>query len=54
VTNPIGKLTGAVHVYGGDFFAAPRSEWDAETPRETLRSRSSVTRLIPRSATDSW
>src|SRR3954470_1195669 len=31
VTNPIGRLTGAIHVYGGDFFAIPRSEWDAET-----------------------
>lgn len=31
VTNPIPRLTGAIHVYGGDFFAVPRSEWDAET-----------------------
>jgi len=31
VTNPIGKLTGAIHVYGGDFFAVQRSEWDPET-----------------------
>jgi predicted metal-dependent enzyme (double-stranded beta helix superfamily) len=30
VTNPIGRLTGALHVYGGDFFAVQRSEWDAE------------------------
>ena len=30
VTNPIGRLTGAIHVYGGDFFSAPRSEWDPE------------------------
>ena len=30
VTNPISKLTGAIHVYGGDFFKAERSEWDAE------------------------
>ena len=34
VTNPIPRLTGAIHVYGGDFFAAERSEWDAETLRE--------------------
>jgi predicted metal-dependent enzyme (double-stranded beta helix superfamily) len=34
VVNPIPRLTGAVHVYGGDFFAAPRSEWDSETLRE--------------------
>ena len=30
VTNPIGRLTGAIHVYGGDFFGVPRSEWDPE------------------------
>src|SRR5215467_9000178 len=30
VTNPIGRLTGAIHVYGGDFFNVPRSEWDPE------------------------
>ena len=34
VANPIGKLTGAIHIYGGDFFAVPRSEWDPETLRE--------------------
>jgi hypothetical protein len=31
VTNPISRLTGAIHVYGGDFFATERSEWDPET-----------------------
>jgi predicted metal-dependent enzyme (double-stranded beta helix superfamily) len=31
VNNPIPRLTGAIHVYGGDFFGVPRSEWDAET-----------------------
>jgi predicted metal-dependent enzyme (double-stranded beta helix superfamily) len=34
VVNPIGRLTGAIHIYGGDFFAPGRSEWDAETLRE--------------------
>jgi len=34
VTNPISQLTGAIHVYGGDFFGAERSEWDPETLRE--------------------
>ena len=44
VTNPIARLTGAIHVYGGDFFATERSEWDPETlneqpydPAKTLR-----------------
>ena len=30
VTNPIPRLSAALHVYGGDFFAEGRSEWDAE------------------------
>jgi predicted metal-dependent enzyme (double-stranded beta helix superfamily) len=34
VTNPIARLTGAIHVYGGDFFGAHRSEWNAETLME--------------------
>jgi predicted metal-dependent enzyme (double-stranded beta helix superfamily) len=34
VTNPIPRLTAALHVYGGDFFADGRSEWDAETLSE--------------------
>jgi predicted metal-dependent enzyme (double-stranded beta helix superfamily) len=34
VTNPIQKLTGALHVYGGDFFEAERSEWEAESLTE--------------------
>ncbi len=31
VTNPLSRLTGAIHVYGGDFFSVSRSEWDPET-----------------------
>jgi predicted metal-dependent enzyme (double-stranded beta helix superfamily) len=31
VTNPLEKITAAIHVYGGDFFAVPRSEWDPQT-----------------------
>ena len=31
VTNPLPRLTGALHVYGGDFFSVARSEWDAES-----------------------
>jgi predicted metal-dependent enzyme (double-stranded beta helix superfamily) len=34
VNNPIEKLTGAIHIYGGDFFKVRRSEWDAETLAE--------------------
>jgi len=31
VTNPLARLTGAIHVYGGDFYGVARSEWDPET-----------------------
>jgi predicted metal-dependent enzyme (double-stranded beta helix superfamily) len=34
VTNPLDQITAAIHVYGGDFFATPRSEWDPETLEE--------------------
>lgn len=31
VINPIRRMTLALHVYGGDFFAPGRSEWDPES-----------------------
>ncbi len=31
VANPLRRATGAIHVYGGDFFATPRSEFDPDT-----------------------
>ena len=31
VVNPLEKISVAIHVYDGDFFAAQRSMWDAET-----------------------
>jgi predicted metal-dependent enzyme (double-stranded beta helix superfamily) len=34
VTNPIARYSCALHVYGGDFFAAERSEWDPESLHE--------------------
>jgi predicted metal-dependent enzyme (double-stranded beta helix superfamily) len=34
VTNPIGRYTGALHVYRGDFFNVSRSQWDPESLRE--------------------
>jgi predicted metal-dependent enzyme (double-stranded beta helix superfamily) len=34
VTNPIPRYTGAIHVYGGDFFGTARSEWEPETLTE--------------------
>jgi predicted metal-dependent enzyme (double-stranded beta helix superfamily) len=34
VTNPTVQYAGAIHVYGGDFFETPRSEWRGDPLRE--------------------
>jgi predicted metal-dependent enzyme (double-stranded beta helix superfamily) len=34
VTNPRSVPAEAIHIYGGDFFATPRSEWDPTTLEE--------------------
>jgi predicted metal-dependent enzyme (double-stranded beta helix superfamily) len=34
VHNPAAHHTGAIHVYGGDFFATPRSQWNRDTLTE--------------------
>lgn len=48
VLNPIGKMTLAVHVYGGDFFAPerPRSQWDHETLTEEAWDVEKVKRIF--------
>ena len=45
VINPIPRLTGTIHVYGGDFFAAERSEWDSQSLR---KERSDAERVAKR------
>jgi len=45
VTNPIPRFTGAIHVYGGDFFGlVGRSEWNAETLLEQSCDGASMAR----------
>jgi len=34
VANPLRVFTGAIHVYGGDFFGTPRSDWTPDTLEE--------------------
>ena len=46
VTNPILRFTGAIHVYGGDFFAMPRSNWDPETLVERPYDVQTVLRIF--------
>jgi predicted metal-dependent enzyme (double-stranded beta helix superfamily) len=33
VTNPLREFAAAIHIYGGDFFRTPRSEWDGAQER---------------------
>jgi predicted metal-dependent enzyme (double-stranded beta helix superfamily) len=34
VTNPLERYTGGIHIYGGDFFATERSQWNPESLAE--------------------
>jgi predicted metal-dependent enzyme (double-stranded beta helix superfamily) len=43
VINPVSRLTGAIHVYGGDFFSATHSQWD---PERLLEEPYDVKRLL--------
>jgi len=54
VTNPLNQVSGALHVYGGDFFATPRSEWTPQTFEEhpydmqdTLRAFEEANERLP-------
>ncbi len=46
VANPRSGYTAAIHVYGGDYFAAARSQWDPETLREAPFDVESVRRVL--------
>jgi len=49
VINPIPRLTGAIHAYGGDFLRQERSEWDAETLREAPYDTAKVRHMFEQS-----
>ena len=49
VTNPLSRYTAALHVYGGDFFATGRSEWDPETLRQQPYNIDRIRRLFEES-----
>ena len=34
VANPLRVFTAAIHIYGGDFFSTPKSDWDPDTLQE--------------------
>ncbi|HJS88320.1 MAG TPA: hypothetical protein VJ779_22975 [Acetobacteraceae bacterium] len=48
VTNPIPRLTGAIHVYGGDFFGIDKSEWNPETLHERPYDVAKVLQMFER------
>jgi predicted metal-dependent enzyme (double-stranded beta helix superfamily) len=45
-TNPLTKLTGALHVYGGNLLCTTRSEWDHETLLERPLDPAFLRRLV--------
>jgi predicted metal-dependent enzyme (double-stranded beta helix superfamily) len=49
VTNPLNQITAAIHVYGGDFFATPRSEWDPQTFEERPYDTAATMRIFEES-----
>jgi predicted metal-dependent enzyme (double-stranded beta helix superfamily) len=49
VTNPLDQITAAIHVYGGDFFSTPRSEWDPESFEESPYDSARTMRLFEES-----
>jgi len=48
VVNPVPRVTGAIHVYGGDFFAVSRSEWDPDSLHEKPYDMEKVLRMFAR------
>lgn len=49
VTNPLDQITAAIHVYGGDFFGTPRSEWDPQTFQERPYDSAATIRMFEES-----
>lgn len=46
VTNPVPRITGALHVYGGDFFGISRSEWDPQSLHEQAYDIEKAQRML--------
>ena len=47
VVNPLGRISAAIHVYDGDFFAAERSMWDAESLAEAPYDAATALKGMP-------
>jgi predicted metal-dependent enzyme (double-stranded beta helix superfamily) len=48
VTNPLPRFTGGLHVYGGDFFATARRQWNPETLQEEPSDGATIQRIFER------
>jgi predicted metal-dependent enzyme (double-stranded beta helix superfamily) len=48
VTNPLERFTGGIHIYGGDFFATTRSQWNPETLAEEPSDGEVIRRIFER------
>jgi predicted metal-dependent enzyme (double-stranded beta helix superfamily) len=48
VTNPLQRFTGGIHIYGGDFFDTPRSQWNPETLSEEPSDGATIRRAFER------
>ncbi len=48
VTNPLQRFTGGLHIYGGDFFATTRSQWNAETLKEERSDGGAIRAMFER------
>lgn len=48
VTNPLRRMTGGIHIYGGDFFATTRSQWNPETLEEEPSDGDSIRAMFAR------
>jgi predicted metal-dependent enzyme (double-stranded beta helix superfamily) len=47
VVNPLARISGAIHVYDGEFLSVERSMWDAETLMEKPYDINAVVRGMP-------
>ena len=48
VTNPLTRFTGGIHIYGGDFFETPRSQWNPETLHEEASDGAVIREMFER------
>ena len=53
VANPLRTFTGAIHLYGGDFFATPRSEWSRDLSDERPYDVEAIKRVFAE-ANERW